>query len=112
MATLRAFTITPQKNNPRVHILKECYIMRHSHISDCVWNTKIKLRLVYLKDTMRSIIEMYEEQLGVPYLANINKGDVVSLVHHRILAAWEVSKKYDINDKEATNEVRRILDKQ
>jgi len=55
---------------------------------------------------------MYEEQLGVPYLANINKGDVVSLVHHRILAAWEVSKKYDINDKEATNEVRRFLDKQ
>jgi len=110
MATLRAFTITPQKNNPRVLLLKECYIMRHSHISHCVWNTKIKLRLVYLKDAMKNIIDMYEEHLGVPYIANINKGNVVSLAHHRILAAWEVSKNYDNNEKEATNEVRRILD--
>jgi len=112
MAKLRAFTITPQKNNPRVQLLKECYIMRHSHISHCVWNTKIKVRLVGLEGLWDDIIDMYTEQLNVPYIYGINKGDVVTLSHNMTLAAWEVAKKYVDTAEAANNEVRRILDKQ
>lgn len=106
----RAFTITALKNNPGVKVLKECYIMRHSHVSHCIWNTKVKLKLVHLDDTMRSIIDMYQEQLQIPYIPNIRKGDVVSHNHNLMLAAYEIASKQKDHKEVDYNEVRRFLD--
>lgn len=101
MSVIKAFTITAKKNNPRIKLLKECYIMRHAHISHCIWNTKIKVHLAHLDDTMDSIIEMYEDQLQVPYIHNIKRGDVVTKRQFMLLGAWEVSRKY-LNNTEKT----------
>jgi hypothetical protein len=108
MSTIRAFTITEQKNNPKVKLLKTCTIMRHSHISHCIWNTKIKVRLVYLEDSLESIIDMYRDQLQVPYIPNIKKGDIVTLNHNLLLSAWDIANRTMKTAKELNNEVRRI----
>jgi hypothetical protein len=112
MSTIRAFTITEQKNNPKVKLLKTCTIMRHSHISHCIWNTKIKVRLVYLEDSIESIIDMYRDQLQVPYIPNIKKGDIVTLNHNLLLSAWEIASKQKISQEVDYDEVRRLLNQQ
>jgi hypothetical protein len=110
MTKPRAFTITPLKNNPGIKVLKECYIMRHSHVSHCIWNTKVKLKLAHLDDSMRSIIDMYVEQLQIPYIPDIKKGDIVTLNHNLLLAAWAIANKAANGSKETADEVRRILE--
>jgi len=88
MNPIRAFTITRQKANPAIFLLKKCYIMKHPHCAEEVWNTKIEVKLCWLKDTFPSIIEMYQEKWNVPFLPDIKKGHVVSRAQRNVMNAW------------------------
>lgn len=94
MSTLQAFSITRVDSNKTIHLVKKCYIMKHAHLKQDVWNTKILIRLAYLDDMLDEIVDMYRKQLGVPYIPNIKKGDVVTIQQKRILNAEEVVDHY------------------
>jgi hypothetical protein len=110
MTKPRAFTITPLKNNPGIKVLKECYIMRHSHVSHCIWNTKVKMKLAHLDDTMRDIIDMYRDQHKIPYIPDVRKGDIVTHNHNLLLAAWAIASRAASDEKEVPDEIRGFLE--
>jgi hypothetical protein len=57
---------------------------------------------------MESIIDMYRDQLQVPYIPMIKKGDIVTLNHNLLLSAWDIANRTMKTAKELNNEVRRI----
>lgn len=105
MAKLRAITLTRLKNNPSLMVLKECYIMKHAHIKQPIWNTKVMLKLTLSENSLCSIIESYKELFKVPYIPDIKKGDVVTFQHNLILAAHTVKVNQFVSRELKTNEL-------
>lgn len=105
MSIRKAFTIVQSKTNKSIHILKSCYIMKHPHLSNAIWNTKIEMRLAYYKNQLSEVITMYEDQYDVPYIENIYRGDVVTRKQRDIISAWAMTKKWDLPERTNNHEV-------
>lgn len=94
MNELKAFSITISTQSKQVYTLKKCYIMRHAHMKQHIWNTKVVLKLAYLGNMLKEIISMYEDQLKVPYIPDIRKGDVVTQKHYLMMNVWNTNQNY------------------
>jgi hypothetical protein len=107
---LRAITMTQDKARPSLYKVKKCFIMKHHNLKEEVWNTKIVIRLKLEDNTIKDVMTMYSEKYGVPYIPNINRGDVVSLQHRKLLSAHEVMSTWDKTPRREYDEVRRNIE--
>jgi hypothetical protein len=107
---LRAITMTQDKARPSLYKVKKCFIMKHHNLKEEVWNTKIVIRLKLEDNTIKEVMTMYSEKFEVPYIPNINRGDVVSLQHRKLLSAHEVVSIWAKTPRSGYEEVRRNIE--
>lgn len=72
------FTITKDLARPNLYKIKKCYIMTIPEVKEKIWKTEIYIRCTYDTSSMEDIIKMCEDNWKIPYIADINRGDVVS----------------------------------